>query len=117
MNLENFSPQLKEIAKVVNSTRPLRERFERDGWRIRRKIRPENILMTIHNNKGYLEKDGVVASGPGYLVRSQGDSYVIMAYTHNQFLSLNFENVWSGEGLPEPTKQWKLSKDEVKRYL
>jgi hypothetical protein len=117
MNLENYGSQLKEIAKEINSTRPLRERFERVGWRIKRKIRPENILITICNNKGYLEKDGVVASGHGYLVRSQGDSYVIMAYTHSQFLSINFENVWSGEGLPEPTKQWKLSKDEVKRYL
>jgi hypothetical protein len=113
----NYDSHLKEIAKEVNSMRPLNERFKRVGLRITQRITPENIIETIRNNRGHLEQNRF-ACGAGYFIRSQGDSYVIMTYSRDTFLSIDLGRVISGETtLPTPAKQWGIPKSKLAQYL
>ena len=115
--MEDYDSQLVEIAKGVNSTRSFTERFERVGLSLRQKIRPVSTIRTIRDNHDNLET-GRLACGAGYFIKKQGESYVIMAYTQEQFLSMGLENVMLGKtSLPTPYKQWEIPKNKVTPYL
>lgn len=113
----DYDPQIKEVVKGINSTRPLSERFERIGFKIKHKITPESIIRTVRDNREYIEKNGI-AIGAYYFIRGQGDSYVIMAYSRETFLDILRDHSSSViNKLPVPIKQWEISKNKLAQYL